>query len=294
METNNSNKASVNDETLATETYERILPELQQLLLDELTIINLDIPSVVATTLGALPEIRALRSEVKKQLPDFDLAAFDKLEDYAFTLNEAHMRYLTATQPADDLDALSAEANALRETLFADASALARRGLLDGNKLKELRGPNGYKNLATDLGMLASMLRDGWPQFQGRSAIEGSELERAVKIGQRLLRIVGLREQGPATVAQATDIRSRAFTLLARTYDNARRAATYLRWTAGDVDRIAPSLYAGRGNGRRKSAEPATPAPTPAPVVVSQPGATPVAAATPASTPTKEANPFGS
>jgi hypothetical protein len=293
MENINSIKATVNDETLATETYERVMPELRNLLLDELTSINLDIPSVVATTLGALPEIRGLRPEIAKQLPDFDLAAFDKLEDYAFTLNEAHMRYLTATQPADDLEALSAEATALRETLFADASALARRGLLDGNKLRELHGPNGYKNQATDLGMLASMLREGWPQIQGRSAIEHSELERAVKVGQRLLRIVGLREQGPATVAQATEIRLRAFTLLSRTYDDARRAAMYLRWNAGDVDRIAPSLYAGRSNGRRKGSEPAGPSPTPAPAVVSQPGA-PVAATTLASTPTAEVDPFGS
>jgi hypothetical protein len=54
-------KDDVNDETLAGETFARLLPELVALSLDELTAINLDVPSAVATTLGSLPEIRALR-----------------------------------------------------------------------------------------------------------------------------------------------------------------------------------------------------------------------------------------
>jgi hypothetical protein len=254
----------VNDETLAGETFARLLPELQALPLDELLVINLDVPSAVATTLGSLPEIRALRPQIIEDLPKFDVGAFDKLEDYATALNYAHAQYLTATQPATDLDAVSAESTALRETLFVDATALAHRGFIDGNRLRELSGPNGYKNLATDLLMLASVLREGLPQIQGRSGVQVAELDRAEKLGQRLMRIVGLREQGAATVASATDLRLRAFTLLARAYDDARRATTYLRWKFGDVDRVAPSLYAGRSNGRKKIPDPPGPVP-PAP-----------------------------
>ncbi len=261
----------VNSEALAGETYARILPELEALTAEELVAVNLDIPSVVATTLGALPEIRALRSQMVEDVPHFDLAAFDKLEDYAMALNYAHAAYLTATKPADDLDAVSTEATALRGTLFLDATALSRRGLVDGNRLKDLPGTNGYKNLATDLEMLASVLRESWTQLQGKSALELSELDRAEKLGQRLMRVVGLREQGPAQVAAATDLRTRAFTLLARTYDQARRAVTFLRWEKGDFDRIAPSLYAGRSNGRKKAPEPApTPSPNPSPAPPTQ------------------------
>src|SRR5689334_18657167 len=80
---NANQRTSVNDETLAAETYARLLPELQGLDPAELVPINLDIPSIVATTLGALPEIRGLRQEMLDELPRFDLVAFDKLEDYA-------------------------------------------------------------------------------------------------------------------------------------------------------------------------------------------------------------------
>lgn len=71
-----------------------------------------------------------------------------------------------------------------------------------------------------------------------------------------MVRVVGLRAQAPATVAKATDQRIRAFTVLTRTYDDARRAVMFLRWVAGDVDSIAPSLHAGRSNGRKKTPEP--------------------------------------
>jgi hypothetical protein len=251
-------KDDVNDETLAGDTFARLLPELEALPLDELVAINLDVPSAVATTLGSLPKIRALRGQIVEQLPAFDVAAFDKLEDYALALNYANVQHLTANQPADDLDAVLTEGTTLRETLLMDAMALSRRGFIDGNRLKELNGPNGYKNLATDLLMVASVLRESFPQIQGRTGIQLAELDRAEKLGQRLLRVVGLRAQWPATMAKATDQRIRAFTLLTRTYDDARRAAMFLRWAVGDVDRIAPSLYAGRSNGRRKPPEPVT------------------------------------
>ena len=38
--------------------------------------------------------------------------------------------------------------------------------------------------------------------------------------------------------------RQRVFTLLARAYDQLRRHLSFLRWSEGDVDEIAPSLYA--------------------------------------------------
>jgi hypothetical protein len=278
MKNNAISKETINDETSSAETYTRLLPEFRALAPDELVPINLDVPSVVATTLGALPEIRALRSEIEQQIPGFDLKAFDHLEDFALALHHAHTQYLTATQPADDLEAVATEAAALRQTLHLDATALSHRGLIDANKLKELRGPNGYKNLATDLAILASVLKESWPQIEGRTGIAPSELERALKLGQRLVRIVGLREQGPATVAVATELRQRAFTLLFRTYDNIRRAVTFLRWNGNEADAIAPSLYAGRGGGRRRAETPSVETPQ-APVVPVESGAGPGASA---------------
>jgi hypothetical protein len=271
-------KRTINDESVGTETFERLLPELQALTTEELIPINLDIPTVVTTTLGALPEMRALRPEIMALLPAFDMATFNKLEDYAFTLNRTHAQYITATQSPDDLDPLAEEAIELRETLLADARALARHGHVDGNRLAELKGINGFKNIATDLGALATILRESWPNIEGRTSLELSELDRAVKMAHRILRIVGVREQGPAVVAAATHMRTRAFTLLAHAYDEARRVISFVRWREADVDKIAPSFYAGRRRRVSEASEPVAMGPSSAPAVA--PAATSAESAT--------------
>ena len=61
-----------------------------------------------------------------------------------------------------------------------------------------------------------------------------------------MLKTVGVREQNANTVAATTDMRARAFTVFVGVYDQARRAVTYLYWDEEAVNRIAPSLYAGR------------------------------------------------
>ena len=63
--------------------------------------------------------------------------------------------------------------------------------------------------------------------------------------------MIGARRNGLASLRAAADTRIRAFTLLTLTYDQARRAVIYLRWEQGDVQRIAPSLYTGRGGRKR-------------------------------------------
>jgi hypothetical protein len=147
-------------------------------------------------------------------------------------------------------------------------SALAERNLIDGRQLARLNGVVGFKNVALDLHILACVLRNAGHEIQGKCAIEPAELERADQIAAAILRLVGIREQNPATIASALDLRNRAFTAFVKAYDQIRRAVIYWRWDQGDADHIAPSLYAGRGNGKKKRAAPATtPAEPPAPAL---------------------------
>jgi hypothetical protein len=247
------NKNNVNDEALFEESYQRLLPEFQALSTDECTQISLEIPSAVSTALGTIPEIRARRDDIVGELPRFDIVRFDKLEDYAMALSHANTQHLIATQPPDDLQAIHQEGISIRETLYADVATLIRRGLINAAAIKDLKGPNGYKNVATDLQILASLLKDNWSQIEGKCAVQMVELKHALKLAARILRVVGLREQGPAMIAATADMRLRAFTLFTRAYDDARRAVIFLRWHEGDANSIAPSLYAGRGNGRKKA-----------------------------------------
>jgi len=126
------------DEALVEESYERVKAELEALEPEGLPPVNLDVQVAVSTILGALPEIRALRERMVKELPAFDIASFDKLEDYAQALAFAQAKFQFATQPPGDFDVVSSEAAKLREKLLANAQALALSGLFDGSSLENL------------------------------------------------------------------------------------------------------------------------------------------------------------
>jgi len=265
MATENPNNPAKQDEVsselLGRETLTRLLPQLLALRPDELQQITADVRSVVATILGALPKIRTYREAIQTKIPDFEIGALDGLEDAAVALHQADNDYLAAAGPSDEFDEWIAEAGHLRELLLADTNSLALRGLVNGSQLDELKGPNGHKNLATDLGVLASVLRSSWDRIQGKTAVQAEELARAEKLSLHIVRNVGLRAQSAPTVAEATNIRARSFTFALRSYDKVRQAISYLRWNEGDLDKIAPSVFGNRAS-RRKQPEPA---PEPAP-----------------------------
>ena len=129
-------------------------------------------------------------------------------------------------------------------------------------KLDSLKGANGIKNVAQDLQMLSQIMQESWPQIQGKSATVAEDLEAASRIGTRLTRIVGVREQGPAQVAAATEQRQRVFTLTLRAYEEARSAVAYLRRREGDAESIAPNLYTGKQRRRPTDNAPTDGSPT--------------------------------
>ena len=241
------------DEALVAESYERVKGELVALAPEALVAVNLDVQVAVSTILGALPEMRGLRDRLVKELPTFDVGRFDKLEDYAQALAFAQAKFQFAAQPAGELEAVSTEAVKLREKLVANAQALS--GLFEGNSLEQLKGANGYKNVAQDLQALSTALRDNWANIQGKSPLTADDVEAASRVALRLTRVVGLRDQGPVLLAAAADLRLRAFTLVLETYEEARLAIGYLRRREGDADSVAPSLYPGKGR-RRPTEEP--------------------------------------
>jgi len=247
--------------------YDRLLPEIDALPASALVVINIDVPSAVTSAIGAWREISTLRSELAAKLKDFDLAQFDKLEAYALATGHAHALYMAASAPAG-LTQLSEEVAKVRELLLSDAVALAKRGVFDGQKLKELKGPPGYKNIAFDLLALVAMFREKWSVLDGKTLIQPAELKAAQLLADRLISAVGEREQTPVQAVDAAERRQRAFSLFVNAYDQARRAIQYVRWAEGDVDSIAPSLYSGRGNSnvRRRGAEGTEPV-APVPVV---------------------------
>lgn len=235
--------------------YQRKLPELEKLDKDELASVNLEIPSVLTSVLGSISEIRKLREPAAKALPGFDLKLFDEIEERALAMGYAHSRHAAASLPVLPVQELSDRVVKMRDMLATDCAALAKRGLVDGQRLSALKGPLGYKNQGFDLLVLVAMMREGWARIQGKSAVSAAELDEAETLADQLLTAVGEREQLPAASAATLEIRQRAYTLFIRAYDELRRVAEFLRWHEGDADEYVPSLYAGK---KRRGSEVAT------------------------------------
>jgi hypothetical protein len=233
------------------DAYQTLLEEMRAVPADKLMIVNLDIPTAVTTVLGALAQIRALRVQIIVAMPQFDIARFDKLEAYTLAVGYANSLYLAASQPSESLEELAEQGVTMRDLLVAEATTLAHRRLIDGQRLKELKGANGYRNLAVDLLTLAAMVREVWPTLDGKTTLQLAELDQAETLADKLLTAVGQREQGPTVIATSAENRQRAFTLFISAYDNVRRVVTYLRWHEDDVEEIVPSLY-GKATRRKK------------------------------------------
>lgn len=242
-------------ETMA-RAYQLVADEIAAVPEDKLVPLNLEIVSTVFTARGAVPEIRKLRPDMVGLLSAAELASVDKIDTYATALLQTQASYRMAATAVEQLPAIVERATALRDTFVADATALARRGYLDKNIIEARpRGP-GFKNLVAELGALITELRRSWPKINARSGIQYGEFDEADALIVRIAQLVGLREQAPSTVAtEAALERLKAFTLLIRAYERARKAVTFLRWDHGDADTLVPSLYAGRGNGGRRKSE---------------------------------------
>lgn len=286
MSSENNIPTTVDEELSIAVAFNESKADRDALELDDVTRVNLDVPSAVATVLGALPEVMALRPDVEKHLPTFDVGHFDRLQMYTMALSHAFAQSRSSITETDKLPELNAEGTRLRDNFRADMATLARRGLVNPDSLIRCKGYSGYKNVATELQVLAILGRASWRAIEGKCGISVEELDRADKIAAHMLRLVGLREQAPEIAAVAAADRDRAFTLFFRSYDQVRRAVMYLRWDENDADEIAASLYGGRrrsgpGDKGEEQPVPALVSSGPNAGVPAEPSPPPITSATP-------------
>lgn len=212
--------------------------------------LNVDITNVVTMVRGSVKRIMALKAQCIEELPKADASVFDVLESQALGLSYAQGRHQSAKRPSLPLPDLSARGAQTHDILSTGIAFAIKRGLLSPQMTRDLRGPVGYKNLASDLVALVALYRDNDAQLAGRTGVTKEDVDEAESLAYQLLGAIGEREHQSVTVAETSDARQRAFTLFMTTLDRVRRIVHYLRWHEGDADQIAPSAYAGRKRGK--------------------------------------------
>jgi len=208
-------------------------------------LINLDVMNVVTTVTGACHNIDGLRERIAR-LPEFDMARLERLPTLAYALAFTHSRFIGAATPVGPVTGLATKVAHYRDLFVHGIEALQQRDLMPENAMKEFVGGKGYKVSAVETVAAAHMLRQLPPAVFALTGVTAEEIKLGTSLAGELTEELGRRELVPTAVTVVTRERQAVYTLVIRGYDQARRAASFLRWNEGDADEFAPSLYAGR------------------------------------------------
>jgi hypothetical protein len=233
--------------------YVTVLPEATALAVEKLVAINTDVPECVLLGIRVLARLPPFVTSINA-LPEFELQIFNKFRARILALYSVQTKYSHALTPPPELPTQLAKATNLRDLFLGDSGALVAHGLMNPKAIAMYKGLNGYKNVAFDLAGLVQLLTEMWPQIEGKVIFTKAELDEARQFCQLFVQNVAYREDAPNRIAELADIRQRMYSLFCESYDQVRRAISFLRWNQGDVDTIVPSLFAGRGGPAKKAA----------------------------------------
>ena len=260
-----------------THALEQLRPELAAIPGDQLEPIRHDIPSAVIAVLGLAKTIKVHRDEVAREIGESAAAHIDRLEEAARACGNAHVKHLGTMHGTETIEMVE-ELSQQRRVLLAEARSLVSQKRLSASALAELVGGTGREALCFDSLQLVAAFRGAWTSVAGITAVTVGELDHVEAIANVLATTLGENEHAGSPATPNGELRQRAYTYFVRTYDEVRRAITFVRWDEDDADDIAPSLSAGRKHHAEDGAPEAPVANGAAAVPVGMPGGSPFTA----------------
>jgi hypothetical protein len=200
------------DEPRYRTAFHQLAEERAALHKDEVLRVNADAMLTITAMLGAWPAVRALRERIAYELPRFDLERFDRFQQYVCAFSHANTLYVSTGSEQAAFLRLCQAAIAKFNQLFADATALARRGLISDQPLARLKRGNGYRRVPLNLLTVVQLLRMNWGALEGKTAVTRAELDEAEVLAESVLRAIAESAHTPANVVATRDDRRRAFT----------------------------------------------------------------------------------
>jgi len=242
---------------------DELLPAIREDLLAiaerDLLPVNADLSIAAPRVIVAAERIQEHRAELVAIFGKARVSRIDRLVLFARAALHAYAKHkvdVAGTRIAP----VAGRARQRRAVLHAEVRSLVTRGLLPATVTAELKGGKGFKNLFGDVLQLVGALRFYWKDVEDRTGVTLEELAAAEQDAMELATMIGEAKYGGPRETALT--RQRVFTLLFRTYDEARRMIAFLRWKEGDVEHITPSLLGGSGTRRKlKKKEGAEPQP---------------------------------
>ena len=197
---------------------------------------------------GVLARCHELRADKELFKRFTALAAVEHFRPQCVTDAEAAAEACLALGPRSRTEAVASSDAKLDAALVAEATTRKTRmqrilshyfedDAAHGPELADIRVGSGYADLSSDLKRLAALYADPKvlavirhdPKFY-----DANDAAQALSLASRIDRELAATASSSVTVARLR----RAFTLLARAYDQLRRGLTFLQW--GDATALAP------------------------------------------------------
>jgi hypothetical protein len=229
----------------APEAFALVRPEIEAVPAHALIRINLDLPRAARCGLVAAERIEPLLPELAR-LHRYDIRAVRMLGTYALAMLHTHDLAAEGDAELPPLPVLVTEAAPLREGLLRTAELLAHFGLVSPERAAAIRRGHGHADLAEDLLALGRLLVELWPRVHDKVVATRAQVDRAITLSALLHKALARHEAEQNPLTRHTSrryLRTQAFTVFYRAYEETRRGVTYLRWYDGDARAIVPSLY---------------------------------------------------
>lgn len=223
--------------------FDATLAEMRALDASETGWNDLDVPLIAERVFTHLPKIQSLRSNLARFGPEYQLQWVDDLERYTNAALYAFHNYRKHPEPAGTLPELARRAARLRNVLVTDCTPYFARNLLDYGKFKQFDGGPSAQSIACDLLVLRTVMDELYPRVKGKCPFSPSDLREAEAFAEAILSRLMDPHEPPPQVWEPADLHFRAFTLLDRAYQEARRGVQYVRWDHEDEHSFTPPLY---------------------------------------------------
>lgn len=194
----------------------------------------------VAAVLGTKEQVKAVREHLPRIAVDELLELSDLARALLFAVREALPR---AAGPREIEKALK-EIGGPREDLLTQAELFARRGLLDKERVAQIRAGSGKYDMARDGMELAALFTQHAGELKGLHPFTREEIEKLRRTSEWLLENLtpaGARvEVKKRDKTAAEDTRDRLWTLLLRRHPALRKVGYYFH--GDDFESVTPRL----------------------------------------------------
>jgi hypothetical protein len=243
---------------------ERTMKHAGALTPEQLRRVTVDVMAAIRTARGALAALEPMRKQLAKELPLFDLAPLDRMDDTCRALLVAHERYSNeSARRSAELPKLEAQAIEVRKVALGDLEALAARGVISAADVSKIREGQGRDDLLLDLHAIDRLLTAA-REAMGKKLWVSEEEQAYLRATATAFSdaLLTADDSGKADRARV-ETRQRIFTLLVNDYDQLRRLATFALWNEGTSDTLVPSLFARADRGKSEQDNGPKPEPQP-------------------------------